>query len=55
MGQGRLTPPRQGGEGVVVRGALSFRQFAENFPLSGGAFREGVGGDLRGVCDWVVV
>ena len=55
MGEGRLTPPRHWGEGVVVRGALSFRQFAENSPLSGGGFGEGVGGELRGVCDWVVV
>ena len=55
MGEGRLTPPRQGGEGVMVLGALSLRQFAESFPLSGGGFGEGCGGDLRGVCDWVVV
>ena len=55
MGEGRLAPPRQGGEGVVVLGALSLRQFAENFPLSGECFGEGLGGDLRGVCDWVVV
>ena len=51
MGEGRLTPSRQGGEGVVVRGALSLRQFAEIFALSGGGLGERVGGDLRGVCD----
>ena len=39
----------------MVLGALLLRQFAENFPLSGGSFGEGVGGDLRGVRDWVVV
>ena len=55
MGEGRLAPPCQGGEGVVVHGALSLRQFAENVPLSGGGLREEVGGDLRAVCDWVVV
>ena len=55
MGEGRLAPPRQGGEGVVVLGALPLHQFAEDFPLSGGGFGEGVGGSLRGVCDWVVV
>ena len=53
--EGRLAPSRQGGEGVVVLGALPLRQFAENLPLNGGCFGEGVGGDLRGVRDWVVV
>ena len=55
MREGRLKPLRQGGEGVVVRGALPLHQFAKDFPLSRGGFREGVGGDLRRVCDWVVV
>ena len=55
MREGRLAPLHQGGEGVVVRGAFPLLQCAENFPLSGGGFGEGVGGDLRGVCDWVVV
>ena len=36
----------------MVLGALPLRQFAESFPLSGGCFGEGVGGDLRGVRDW---
>ena len=55
--QGRVDSHHRarGGEGVVVLGALPLRQFAENFPLSGGCFGEGVGGDLRGVRDWVVV
>ena len=52
MGEGRLARPRQGGEGVVVLGALPFRHFAKNVPLSGGSFGKRVGGDLRGVCDW---
>ena len=55
MRESRLAPLRHGGKGVVVRGAFPLRQFAENFPPTGGGFGEGVGGDLRGLSDLVVV
>ena len=39
----------------MVCGALFFRESPKNLPLSAGGLYERVGGDLRGVCDRMLV
>ena len=45
--KGGLAPLRQGGEGIMVLGAILLPELTEYFPVSGGGLGEGVGGHLR--------